>query len=124
MDQLQHNIMLSLFLIIILYGIGYIVYHHLEGWNIVDSIYFQTVTFTTIGYGDVVPKSDAGKLFTVAISWIGITIAFYVLYTLSTYRERVLDQKLDTVIFKFPYLFMKKKLSEKQKKYLKKHKKK
>jgi hypothetical protein len=35
-----------------------------ENWPIVDSIYFATVTFTTIGYGDLAPTSDASRLFT------------------------------------------------------------
>eukprot|EP00929_Paragymnodinium_shiwhaense_P037902 TRINITY_DN20106_c0_g1_i1.p1 TRINITY_DN20106_c0_g1~~TRINITY_DN20106_c0_g1_i1.p1 ORF type:complete len:570 (+),score=134.90 TRINITY_DN20106_c0_g1_i1:149-1858(+) len=35
----------------------------LQGWSFADSIYFASVTMTTVGYGDVLPKEDAAKLF-------------------------------------------------------------
>ena len=31
---------------------GVIVFHFLCGWDILDSVYFICVTFSTIGYGD------------------------------------------------------------------------
>nr|AIF06761.1 Kef-type K+ transport systems, predicted NAD-binding component [uncultured marine group II/III euryarchaeote KM3_195_B08] len=102
MDSLKQNIFLSISLIILLYAVGFAVYSHLEGWSFIDSIYFQTMTFTTIGYGDIVPVTDEGKLFTVLISWIGISIAFFVLYTISAYRERVVDKKINTLIGRIP----------------------
>lgn len=43
-----------------------------ENWPIVDSIYFATVTFTTIGYGDLAPTSDASRLFTAFFALTGI----------------------------------------------------
>ncbi len=102
MNSLKQNLFLSIALIILLYAVGFVIYSHLEGWSFVDSIYFQTMTFTTIGYGDIVPLTDEGKLFTVLISWIGISIAFFVLYTISTYRERVVDKKITTLIGRIP----------------------
>jgi potassium channel subfamily K len=43
-----------------------------ENWPIVDCIYFATVTFTTIGYGDLAPTSDASRLFTAFFALTGI----------------------------------------------------
>jgi len=45
-----------------------------EFWSIRDSLYFSVVTFTTVGYGDIRPESDGGKLFSCffALSGIGI----------------------------------------------------
>ena len=37
----------------------------LEGWSLADGLYFAITTLTTIGFGDVVPKSGPGKLFAV-----------------------------------------------------------
>ena len=38
----------------------------MEGWSVLDSIYFCVTTVATVGYGDVVPSRDASKLFTAA----------------------------------------------------------
>ena len=45
-----------------------------EQWTIRDSLYFSVVTFTTVGYGDVKPKSDGAKLFSCAFALAGIGI--------------------------------------------------
>lgn len=45
-----------------------------EQWPIIDSLYFAVCTFTTIGYGDVFPTTDAGRLFTAFFAVYGIVI--------------------------------------------------
>lgn len=57
--------------ILILLG-GALFYHLVEGWRFVDSLYFAAITLTTIGFGDFVPKTDAGKIFTVVYIGIGV----------------------------------------------------
>lgn len=57
---------------------GTFVYHYLEGWSYIDSLYFSIVTLTTIGYGDFSPQTDEGKLFTIfyIILGIGMILSF------------------------------------------------
>ena len=55
-------------------GVGTVVYHYLEKLNWVDAIYFSVITLATVGYGDIVPKTTAGKLFTVFYVLVGIAI--------------------------------------------------
>jgi voltage-gated potassium channel Kch len=55
-------------------GAGVIIYQRLEGWTFVDSLYFSVVSLTTVGYGDIAPTTDAGKLFTVLYLLIGVGI--------------------------------------------------
>lgn len=52
-------------------------YWHIEGWSIIDSLYFSIMTMSTIGYGDFVPTTTFSKLFTIifAILSIGIFVA-------------------------------------------------
>mgnify|MGYP000687006881 FL=1 len=59
---------------IIILGLGSVVYHFLEGWSWLDSIYFSIITLTTIGYGDFSPQTSGGKLFTIFYILIGIGI--------------------------------------------------
>lgn len=53
---------------------GTVSYHFLEDWSWVDSLYFSVVAVTTVGFGDLVPTTDAAKLFTVAYVIAGIAV--------------------------------------------------
>lgn len=58
----------------IVLAIGTIAYHIIEGWSWLDSLYFSVITLTTIGYGDLAPQTDAGKLFTIVYILVGLGI--------------------------------------------------
>lgn len=53
-------------------AIGTVAYQWIEGWSWIDAFYFSVITLTTIGYGDLHPVTDPGKLFTVAYIFIGL----------------------------------------------------
>ena len=86
---------------IIILAIGTVVYHYLEGWNYLDSLYFSVVTLTTIGYGDFHPVTDMGKLFTIFYIVVGIGMILGFIntvqhhYTHMKFKERkdILQQK-------------------------------
>jgi len=58
--------------IAIVSGTGF--YSIVEGLRVVDALYLSVATLTTVGYGDVAPTTDAGKLFTVVYMLVGIGI--------------------------------------------------
>lgn len=49
-------------------------YQWLEKWSIVDSYFFVVVTLSTVGYGNIVPETNAGKIFTIFYIIVGIGI--------------------------------------------------
>jgi voltage-gated potassium channel len=53
---------------------GTIFYSLQEGWSVVDAFYFSVTTLTTVGLGDLTPKTTIGKLFTVAYIFAGLSI--------------------------------------------------
>jgi hypothetical protein len=53
---------------------GMLAFMWLEGWGWVDALYFCVVTQATVGFGDIVPTTDAGKLFTVVYIFAGLGI--------------------------------------------------
>jgi hypothetical protein len=65
-----------------LLAIGTAYYSYQEGWSAVDSFYFSTMTLTTIGYGDLVPATDAGKIFTSFYALFGIGTMLYIMGSL------------------------------------------
>jgi len=53
---------------------GTLFYTNIEGWRILDALYFSVMTLTTIGYGDLHPTNDFSKIFTMVYSVIGIGV--------------------------------------------------
>lgn len=54
--------------------LGTLVYHWLEGWNYLDSLYFSVISLATIGYGDFVPTTQIGRAFTIVYVINGVVI--------------------------------------------------
>jgi len=48
----------------IYYIVGIVYYSNTEGWEIVECIYFITVSFSTIGYGQYAPTQESSRIFT------------------------------------------------------------
>lgn len=57
--------------IIVLGTAGYMV---LEGWGFVDALYMTVLTLTAVGFTEVHPLDTSGKLFTIALIVMGVTV--------------------------------------------------
>lgn len=67
---LRLRVYISILIIVILVGIlGMMVF---ENRTLLDSFYFVVVTISTVGYGDIHPVTEAGKLLTIGIILIGV----------------------------------------------------
>lgn len=66
-----------MFVLITLIASGTIFYSSVEGWDVIDSLYFSVMTMSTIGYGDLHPTTTLSKLFTItyALLSIGVFVA-------------------------------------------------
>ena len=66
-------IMLAIFL-----AMGTFFYWIVEGWSLLDSLYFCVVALTTVGLGDFAPDTNLGKAFTIVylLSGVGLMMAF------------------------------------------------
>jgi hypothetical protein len=71
------------FLVIITLLGGTIFYSTVEGWSMVDALYFSVTTLTTVGLGDLAPTTTIGKLFTVIYIFAGIGIILGFIGTLA-----------------------------------------
>ena len=70
--------------IIITLGAG--LYHWLEGWSWLDSVYFVVITLTTIGYGDLHPTTPATKIITIYYGINGIVLILLLFDVIRTLR--------------------------------------
>ncbi len=70
------RIFLTLFTLIFVYaGLIYQVEHQINSQglqNFFDAFYFVVVTMTTVGYGDVIPLSQPGRMMTVLMIFTGV----------------------------------------------------
>lgn len=82
--NLHKHLFTIIFILLLVVSIGAYAYHSVEGWNYLDSTYFVVITITTIGYGDLVPQTATGKIFTMFFSFIGIALALYFLSFISS----------------------------------------
>lgn len=57
--------------------IGFFGFIYIEGFSPLKSIYMLVTTFSMIGYGDVVPLTDTGKIFTIIIVLSGFTLGLF-----------------------------------------------
>lgn len=68
-------------------AIGSTVYTWLEHWRIVDAVYFCVATLATVGYGDLHPTTDAGKIFTIFYIIGGLSIIAAFVTELARHRD-------------------------------------
>jgi len=60
-------------------SLGTIMFHVLEGWSILDSLYVTAQTVTTVGFGDLAPRTPYGRAFAVVFMMVSVGIVLYAL---------------------------------------------
>lgn len=83
---------LAIFTIVIIGFFGFFFIEHLSP---LKSLYLLVMTFATIGYGDVVPLTDPGKIFTIVIVIAALTVGIYSLGKISTF---FVEGELQTIL--------------------------
>ena len=58
----------------ILLASGTIFFSWVEGWSLLDSLYFSIVTLTTVGYGDLFPVTNSGRLISMMVMTAGVAL--------------------------------------------------
>lgn len=78
-------------IMIALFG-GATFYSYVENLRYIDALYLSAATMTTVGYGDITPKTDVGKLFTILYVFFGVGIALYGLSLMASHFVEVREE--------------------------------
>lgn len=73
----RNKLLLTLLVPLLLVVGGTAGFQILEGLSLFEALYLTVITLTTIGYGDIVPETDGGKLFTMMLVIGGVFTFFY-----------------------------------------------
>ena len=82
---LENRLAFGIALVLAIWLVGGIFYYKLEHFSLVDSFYFAATTLTTVGFGDLHPKTTIGKVFTVFYVFVGLGLVLYVLTQVGRY---------------------------------------
>jgi voltage-gated potassium channel len=77
--------------------IGVVGYEAIEGMRFLDAFYMTVITLSTVGYSEVQPLSDAGKIFSAALIMLGLGT---VLYSLGAIAEFLLEGRLGGMLWR------------------------
>lgn len=72
MKEYQARLLISAIILLTFWLVGAITFKFVESWGFGSSLYFVVITFTTIGYGDLVPSTKAGQVFFLPYCLLGI----------------------------------------------------
>lgn len=89
------RIVYAILAILVAISLGTLGFYITEGESLLDSLYLATQTVTTVGYGDVAPRSDIGRLFAIFFMLIG---GGTVLYALSTMVQAIVQSEVLSVL--------------------------
>jgi voltage-gated potassium channel len=64
---------LLIFSVLVILATGTTFYTLVEGWTVIEALYFTVITLTTIGYGDLHPTTEFSRLFTIFFVLAGVS---------------------------------------------------
>ncbi|MCI0353288.1 MAG: potassium channel protein [Acidobacteriales bacterium] len=70
------NLRIIVAALVVLIMVGTAGFHYIEGWPWLDSFYMVLTTVTSIGYGEIHPLSNTGRIFNSAVIVVGLLLLF------------------------------------------------
>lgn len=85
------RLLLAIIGIVLVTVAGMLGYMAIEGFSPLDALYMSVITVSTVGYGEVHPLDEAGRIFTMVLIVTGVGT---VLYLLTSIGELVIEGRL------------------------------
>lgn len=96
-------------MLILIIIIGVTGYYFIDNYTLVDAIYMTIITVSTVGFGEVIPLSDAGKVFT---SFLILGSLGVIAYFISMFSQQLIEMQMH---FHFPGYLQKSNLKKMEK---------
>lgn len=85
-----HKVLIGIFITILIFWAAFFLFSPSYGWA--DDFYFVIVTLTTVGYGDVTPKTYNEKVLAIILILIGVFVFSAITALMSSFlTDRILD---------------------------------
>jgi len=72
-------------------AVGTIGYMLIEGWSAYEALYMTVITIATVGFTELHPLSETGRIFTIVLIFGGVGGAAYTLSASNTNNELLPD---------------------------------
>jgi voltage-gated potassium channel len=82
-SDIRHRVLVHTGFIVVLILAGTIGYVLLEGWSIIDALWMTITTLATVGYGEVHPLDNRGRIYTMILILFGVGTLLYILADLA-----------------------------------------
>jgi len=82
MDPVRH-LKISVMVLLLLVSAGTAGYMTIEKWQPLDSLYMTVITLSTVGFKEVHDLSDGGKIFTMFLIVVGVSVLGYIVGSLA-----------------------------------------
>jgi voltage-gated potassium channel len=91
----MQKIFFAVFMLVIILCIGTSGYMLIENGSFIDSLYMSVITITTVGYGEIIPLSPPGRVFTICLILVGVG---FVLYLVGEVAESMVEGGLRKIM--------------------------
>ncbi|MBV6634737.1 MAG: two pore domain potassium channel family protein [Mameliella sp.] len=77
---------------------GTVFFRLVEGWSWLDSYFFSVVTLSTVGYGELVPQTPAGKIGTTVFILLGLGVFAVAIQQFGVFAMRKREEHTEWLI--------------------------
>ncbi|MDU0457969.1 MAG: potassium channel protein [Geobacteraceae bacterium] len=82
MDPVRH-LKISIFVLLMLVSVGTSGFMTIERWRFLDALYMTVITLGTVGFKEIHDLSDNGKIFTMTLIVVGVSVIGYIVGSLA-----------------------------------------
>ena len=103
----RNDLLIAALLFFSLVAYGTLGYHYSQNYAWVDAVYMTIITVTTVGFGEVLPLDNTGKLITISLILTSIIIYGYAITVITEYVvgenifKKIIDRRMKNKIKKF-----------------------